>query len=142
MIPSPSLRGVSGALLCAVLAFTAAVGAVAAHETVKPLFQHALPNAPGKTFSTAIVDFPPGATSVPHRHGQAFVYAYVLQGAVRSQLEGEPAKTYQTGEFWYEAPGAHHLETTNASTTAPARLLVTFIADDGQPLKVDDAPAR
>ncbi|WP_165189157.1 cupin domain-containing protein [Caulobacter soli] len=136
-----SHSGARGALLGAVLALSAAIGAAGAHETVKPLFQQALPNVPGKTFTTVIVDFPPGVEAVPHRHGDAFVYAYVLSGVVRSQLEGEPVKTYQAGQFWSEPPGAHHLATVNASATAPARLLVTFVADTGVALKVDDAPA-
>src|SRR5262245_37555419 len=53
-------------------------------ETLTPLLQQALPNVQGKTFTSAIVDFPPGARAAPHRHGEAFVYAYVLEGTVRS----------------------------------------------------------
>jgi quercetin dioxygenase-like cupin family protein len=107
-------------------------------ETLAPLFQQALPNAPGKTFNSAIVTFPPGARAVPHRHGDAFVYAYVLEGAVSSQLEGEPAHVYHQGENWSEQPGAHHLATENTSPTEQAKLLVVFIATTGDPLKVDD----
>ena len=107
-------------------------------ETLAPLFQQVLPNVPGKTFTSAIVTFPPAARAVPHRHGDAFVYAYVLEGTVSSQLEGEPAHVYHQGENWSEQPGAHHLATENASTTEPAKLLVVFIATTGEPLKVDD----
>ena len=107
-------------------------------ETLAPLFEQALPNAPGKTFTSAIVNFPPAARAVPHRHGDAFVYAYVLEGAVRSQLEGQPARVYHQGESWSEPPGAHHLATENTSSTEPAQLLVVFIAPTGAQLKVDD----
>jgi quercetin dioxygenase-like cupin family protein len=107
-------------------------------ETLAPLFQQALPNVSGKTFTSAIVTFPPGARAVPHRHGDAFVYAYVLDGAVSSQLEGEPAHVYHPGENWSEPPGAHHLATENTSSTEPAKLLVVFIANTGERLKVDD----
>jgi quercetin dioxygenase-like cupin family protein len=93
---------------------------------------------PGKTFTSAIVTFPPAARAVPHRHGDAFVYAYVLEGAVSSQLEGQPARVYHQGENWSEPPGAHHLATENTSSTAPAKLLVVFIAPTGAQLKVDD----
>ena len=75
---------------------------------------------------------------MPHRHGSAFVYAYVLQGTVRSRLAGEPVRTYHQGQNWFEQPGAHHLLTENASRTEPARLLVVFVADTGAKLKVDD----
>ncbi len=96
---------------------------------------------PGKTFTSAIVTFPPGARALPHRHGDAFVYAYVLEGSVSSELEGEPARVYHQGENWSEEPGAHHLATANTSTTEPAKLLVVFLATTGDQLKVDDPPA-
>ena len=53
------------------------------------------PNVKGKTFTSATWTSPPAARSVPHRHGNAFVYAYVLEGTVRSQLGGEQAHTYR-----------------------------------------------
>nr|WP_271213371.1 cupin domain-containing protein [Rhodococcus wratislaviensis]GLK40446.1 cupin [Rhodococcus wratislaviensis] len=107
-------------------------------ETLAPLFQQMLPNVRDTTFTSAIVTFPPAARAVPHRHGDAFVYAYVLEGAVSSQLEGEPAHVYHCGENWSEQPGAHHLATENASTTEPAKLLVVFVATTGEQLKIDD----
>lgn len=107
-------------------------------ETLAPLFDQALPTVPGKTFTSAVVTFPPAARAKPHRHGDAFVYAYVLDGTVRSRLDGGPAHVYHQGENWSEPPGAHHVATENTSSTEPARLLVVFIADTGAPLKVDD----
>ncbi|MFG1710918.1 cupin domain-containing protein [Nonomuraea sp. M3C6] len=109
-------------------------------ETLSPLLEQALPNVRGKTFTSAIVDFPPAARAVPHRHGKAFVYAYVLEGTVRSRLDGEPAHTYRQGENWVEQPGAHHVLTENTSRTQPAKLLVIFISNTGDKLKVDDPP--
>jgi quercetin dioxygenase-like cupin family protein len=107
-------------------------------EALTPLFTQELLNAPGKTFTSAIVAFPPGARAVAHRHGDAFVYAYVLEGAVNSQLEGEPAHVYHQGDNWTEQPGAHHLATENVSQTDAAKLLVVFIATTGAELKIDD----
>jgi quercetin dioxygenase-like cupin family protein len=107
-------------------------------ETFTPLLQQALPNVKGKTFTSAIVAFPPGASALPHRHGQAFVYAYVLEGTVRSKLDDKPVTTYHQGENWVEQPGAHHVLTENASRTKPAKLLVVFVSDTGAKLKVDD----
>ncbi|WP_223190657.1 cupin domain-containing protein [Nonomuraea terrae] len=101
-------------------------------------YQQALPNVKGKTFTSAIVDFPPAGRAAPHRHGSAFLYAYVLEGSVRSRLDDEPARTYRQGEDWVEKPGAHHVLAENTSKTEPAKLLVVFISDTGQELKVDD----
>ena len=107
-------------------------------ERIKPVFQHDLPNAAGKALTVVEVEFAAGTKADAHRHGQAFVYAYVLSGTIRSQLAGEPARTYRTGESWFEPPGARHVLTENPSRTAPARLLVAFIANIGAPLKTPD----
>jgi quercetin dioxygenase-like cupin family protein len=109
-------------------------------EILSPLVSQLLPNAPGKTFTAAVVDFPPDARAVPHRHGDAYVYAYVLDGTVRSKLDDKPMRTYGRGEYWVEQPGAHHEATENASPSRPAKLLVVFISDTGAKLKVDDPP--
>jgi len=116
----------------------AAVATEPPSETLNPLLQQALPNLAGKTFTSAVVDFPPGARADPHRHGEAFVYAYVLEGTVRSQLDGTPVSTYRQGENWVEQPGAHHVVTENTSPTEQARLLVVFVSDTGDELKVAD----
>ncbi|MEU5269774.1 cupin domain-containing protein [Streptomyces hygroscopicus] len=117
---------------------SAAVASRRPTETLKPLLQQALPHVKGKTFTSAVVDFPPNAHAMPHRHGRAFVYAYVLEGTVRSRLEGKPVTTYHQGENWVEQPGAHHLLTENTSRTKRARLLVVFVSTTGDKLKVDD----
>jgi quercetin dioxygenase-like cupin family protein len=106
-----------------------------AAEQIKPVFQHALPDGAGKAITVVEVDFEAGARADAHRHGQAFVYAYVLSGEIRSQLAGEPARSYRAGQGWFEPPGARHLLTENLSRTAPARLLVVFVANAGEPLK-------
>jgi quercetin dioxygenase-like cupin family protein len=119
-------------------ASTTATASAHPAETLAPLIQQVLPNAPGKTFNSAIVTFPPAARAVPHRHGDAFVYAYVLEGTVRSQLDDKPVSTYHQGENWVEQPGAHHVLTENTSQTERARLLVVFVSKTGDNLKVDD----
>ena len=97
---------------------------------VTPKFDHALPNVPGKSMIAVAVELPPGAVSAPHRHPKsAFIYAYVIQGTIRSQVEGQPAHDYHAGEGWYEEPGAHHILSTNLSKTKPARMLAVFVVD-------------
>ncbi len=107
-------------------------------EALTPLIAQALPNVPGKTFTSAVVEFPPGARAAPHRHGDAFIYAYVLDGAVRSQVDDSPVTEYRRGQNWVEQPGAHHVLTENTSQTEPAKLLVVFVSNTGDSLKVDD----
>ena len=99
-------------------------------ETVTVAADRPIPNVPGKRLLSVIVHYPPGASSVPHRHARsAFIYAYVLSGAIRSQVDDGPARVYRAGEAWFESPGAHHRVSANASDTEPARLLAVFIVD-------------
>ena len=99
-------------------------------ETVTVAADQPIPNLPGKRLVSLIVDYPPGASSASHRHARsAFIYAYVLSGEIRSQVDSEPARVYRPGESWFESPGAHHRVSANASDTEPARLLAVFIVD-------------
>ncbi|HET9157224.1 MAG TPA: CBS domain-containing protein [Myxococcaceae bacterium] len=106
---------------------------------VKQVFSEKLPNVPGKTLTVVEVDYRPGGFSAAHRHpASGFVFAYVVSGEIRSQVEGEPLRVYRAGQSWTEPPNAHHLVSANASKTRPARLIAWIIADDGaQPTVYD-----
>ena len=70
------------------------------------------------------------ATAFSKRHPKsAFIYATVLEGEIRSQVNDEPARVYKAGEAWTEQPGDHHKVSANASDTAPAKLLAIFVVD-------------
>jgi quercetin dioxygenase-like cupin family protein len=98
--------------------------------TVAPAFRQVIPNVPGKSLVAVVVSYAPGAKSAPHHHASsAFISAYVLSGAVRSQVDDEPAKVFRAGESWFEQPGAHHKVSENASATEPAQLLAIFVVD-------------
>jgi quercetin dioxygenase-like cupin family protein len=99
-------------------------------EPGQAAFRTAIANVKGKTMTGIIVDFKPGAVVPPHRHGDAFVVAYVLSGSVRSKVDDGEVKVFHLGETWTEAPGAHHAVAENASKTEPAKVLVIFVADD------------
>jgi quercetin dioxygenase-like cupin family protein len=109
-------------------------------EQVKPVFEHVIPNIQGKSMVAVVVNYPPGGKSPAHHHAQsAFIYAYVLSGAVRSQVGDEPAKVYRAGEGFYEVPGAHHRISENASDKEPASLLAVFVVDSkDRPLTTPD----
>ncbi len=106
---------------------------------VRPVFNQPT-NVPGKSLEAVTVSYPPGAKSGAHHHANsAFIMAYVISGAIRSQVEGEPARVYHVGETWRETPGAHHTISENASATEPAELLAVFLLDTGDgPLTTDD----
>jgi quercetin dioxygenase-like cupin family protein len=106
---------------------------------VRTVFDHPT-NVSGKSLVGVTVSYPPGAKSGAHHHAKsAFIMAYVISGAIRSQVEGEPARVYHVGETWNESPGAHHTISENASATEPAELLAVFLLDTGDgPLTTDD----
>lgn len=103
--------------------------ATAPRETITPAYQYPIANVPGKTITAIVVDYAPGGKSPSHRHGEAFVVGYVLQGAIRSQVNNGESRVYHAGESWTETPGAHHKVSENASDTEPAKLLAIFVAD-------------
>jgi quercetin dioxygenase-like cupin family protein len=109
-------------------------------EQVKPAFDHVIPNIQGKRMVAVVVTYPPGAKSVPHHHApSAFIYAYVLSGAIRSKVDDAPTKLYQVGEGFYEVPGSHHRISENASSKDPASLLAIFVVDSkDNPLTIPD----
>ena len=109
-------------------------------EEVTVVFERAIPNNEGKSMVAVVVTYPPGAKSLAHHHARsAFIYAYVLSGAIRSQVDDQPAHVYQVGEGFYEVPGSHHRISENASASAPASLLAVFVVDSkDNPLTTPD----
>jgi len=100
---------------------------------VKIVYDHALPNVPGKSIKGVLVEYAPGASSPGHVHPKsAFIYATVLEGAIRSKVNDGPVKTYRAGESFSEFPGDRHSVSANASATEPARLLAVFVVDTGE----------
>lgn len=113
-------------------AFVANAAPAPATQSISQAFAYPLANVPGKKMTALVVDYAPGGTTAAHRHGEAFVVAYVLEGEITSQVDDGKVTTYHAGESWTEQPGAHHRISENASKTKPAKLLAIFITDDNQ----------
>jgi quercetin dioxygenase-like cupin family protein len=96
-------------------------------------YQHELPNVPGKSIKAVLVEYGPGGYSPAHTHPKsAFVYATVLEGAIRSQVNDGPVRTYTAGQSFSELPGDRHNVSANASQTKPAKLLAVFVVDTNE----------
>lgn len=107
--------------------------AAANGSTVTPIFERKLPNVRGKSLLAVEVVYPPGGASPAHRHpASAFIWAYVVSGEIVSAVDGRRPRTYRAGESFYEAPGAHHDISRNASRTRPAKLLAVFVKNSGK----------
>ena len=131
--PIRLLRFSYALVACILIDATFAAGtAIAADENSKVtlVYDHALPNVPGKSIKGVLVEYGPGGSSSAHTHAKsAFIYATVLEGAVRSSVNDGPVITYRAGESFSEMPGDRHAVSENASKTAPAKLLAVFVVD-------------
>lgn len=120
------------ALLAAALPLSAALahGPEAKNAKVTMVYQHELPNVPGKSMKGVLVEYGPGGYSPGHTHAKsAFIYATVLEGEIRSQVNDGPATVYKAGQNFSESPGDRHGVSANASQTKPAKLLAVFVVD-------------
>ncbi|MBZ9759165.1 cupin domain-containing protein [Mesorhizobium sp. ESP6-5] len=134
------MRAASVTLVAAAIALGTSSAPAQDREQVSVVFQHPLPNVEAKRIVAVKVSYAPGAKSLAHHHaGSAFIYAYVLSGAIRSQVGHEPAKVYRAGEGFYEMPGSHHRISENASDRDPASLLAFFVVNSkDDPLTTPD----
>jgi len=101
-----------------------------------PVFVQSLPNLTMEDWqvTVSIVDMAPGRVGAAHQH-PGFVLAYVLEGSIVTKISGQgEEKVYNTGQMFYEQPGATHEVSRNASQTAPAKLLAMIFAKKGLPL--------
>jgi quercetin dioxygenase-like cupin family protein len=138
------------ALLAATLFFTAAAGSYAlcgqaqsnasqakSAEQSRVILAQTLPQLDGRDLKATVVEvtYAPGGSSTPHSH-PCPVIVYVVEGALRAQVRGEPESTYQAGESFYEPPNGVHQVSANASQTEPVKLLAYFVCDHETPLSV------
>jgi quercetin dioxygenase-like cupin family protein len=104
--------------------------AMAQEPKVTPLMSKDLAEAPGREMLVITVEHAPGGSSPVHRHN-AHAFVYVLEGSVVMQVKGGQQVTLTPGQTFYEGPDDIHVIDRNASTTAPAKLLVFMIKDKG-----------
>src|ERR1700726_3106733 len=126
-------------ILCSLLGATLPFGGCLAdapkekNAKVNLVYQQELPNVPGKSIKGVLVEYGPGGYSPGHTHPKsAFIYATVLEGAIRSQVNDGPVTTYKAGQSFSELPGDRHAVSANASQTQPAKLLAVFVVDTNE----------
>lgn len=129
-------------LLAAVVAAPASAADVpgAKNAKITLVYEHVLPDVPGKSIRGVLVEYGPGGYSPAHTHAKsAIIYATVLEGAVKSQINGGPVRVFKAGESFTELPGDHHGVSANASDTEPSKLLAVFVVNtDEKVLTIPD----
>jgi quercetin dioxygenase-like cupin family protein len=105
-----------------------------AGSSAREIVTHRVPPMDGDRLAMQVVEvsYAPGGWSESHRH-PCPVVGYVLDGAVRMQLLGQPERIYRAGESFVETPADVHAVSANASDTAPARFLAFFTCDHEGP---------
>ncbi len=105
------------------------------HGSSRIALSHVLPALNGNKLAASLVEvsYGPGEASPAHSH-PCPVIAYVVEGEIRSQVEGQPEAVFKAGESFYEAPNGVHQISANASRTKPAKLLAFFVCDHEAPL--------
>ncbi len=86
---------------------------------------------PGREAVMALVEPPPGSAEGKHTH-PAEVYAFVQEGTVLLELEGNPTATLKAGDVFHIPQGKVHQAINNGSVTA--KLNAVFVAEKGKPL--------
>lgn len=125
------LKSMTTAMLALALVAAPALAAQSAHNAkITVVFDHELPNVPGKSMRGVLVEYGPGGYNPAHTHAKsAFIYATVIEGEIRSKVNNGEEKVFKTGENWIEVPGDHHLVSANASKSKPAKILAVFVVD-------------
>ena len=92
-----------------------------------------IPESP--EFMTVLLEVPPGDPGIPpHRHSGP-LSAYVLEGEMLFELEGQPERVVRAGEAVYEPGGdVIHYQTANNRPDTWLRFLATMIMVPGQPM--------
>ncbi|MFS2155571.1 cupin domain-containing protein [Rhizobium sp. Rhizsp42] len=130
-------------ILHAAAALAASLATASGHDIAKPglaydtkdakvtlVYEHPLPDVPGKSIKGVLVEYGPRGYSSAHTHAKsALIYATVIEGAIQSALNGGETKTFTAGQNFTELPGDRHDVSANASKTEPAKLLAVFVVD-------------
>src|SRR5690349_18027057 len=113
------IRYISAIALAALSIHTASANDVSNGKSkVTLVYEHTLPNVPGKSIKGVLVEYQPGGSSPAHTHAaSAFIYATVLEGEIRSKVNDGPEVVYHAGESFSEMPGDRHGVSANASKT-------------------------
>jgi quercetin dioxygenase-like cupin family protein len=125
-------RFIYALIVCALIVTLSVSSGIAADENPKVtlVYEHALPNVPGKSIKGVLVEYGPGGKSLAHIHPKsAFIYATVLEGAIRTSVNNGPVVIYRAGQNFSEMPGDRHTVDENASKSEPAKLLAVFVVD-------------
>jgi quercetin dioxygenase-like cupin family protein len=120
------------AAAAAAVALSAALAAQAPTPFKRTVVQQAdLKSTTGREVVQALAEVQPGASSGRHTHPGEEI-GYVLAGPVVVEIDGQPAKTLQTGEGFLIPAGTVHNATNRGGGVA--KVLATYVIEKGKPV--------
>jgi quercetin dioxygenase-like cupin family protein len=135
----------TAAICLLLLAGVAGAGLLFAREpegqgavTAEQLIAEALAGEEGKEVNAQVYTFPPGTVLPWHIHPDAHEIAYILEGTLIFQREGEEPKDIKAGEADYLPPNVVHRGMNKGDK--PVKLFVVRIKPKDKPL-VEEVPA-
>jgi quercetin dioxygenase-like cupin family protein len=138
------MRMRTAAVCLLLLAGLAGAGLLFARESeggakveAQQLFVHDFAGDPNTEVNAQIYTFPPGASVPWHIHPDAHEIAYIVEGTLTFQREGEEPKEIKAGEADYLPPNVVHRGMNKGDI--PVKLFVVRIKPKNQPL-VQEVP--
>lgn len=90
-------------------------------------------SVPGREAVQVRVDFPHGVNAARHSHPGEEI-AFVLQGTLQYQIDGQPPVTLKAGQALFIPAGAVH--SARNVDAGESRELATYIVEKGKPIVV------
>lgn len=100
------------------------------------LQQHDL-SAPGRETVMAAVEFPAGSETGRHTHPGEEI-SFVETGPFVLEIDGQPAKTLQTGEPFFVPAGVVH--NGHPAPGGSAKVVATYVIEKGKPVSTPAPP--
>ena len=137
--PSKRLWQIIPAVLGIALPLPRAAQAETGQLHREPLGTYAVPDKKVIRVEVQRLTFPPGFAVGRHDHPGP-VIVYVTEGQVLVQIEGEPARTYDAGQSLIEPAGVIIARFDNASSTAPASFVATYLLGEEDKVLIRSRP--
>ncbi|MEQ1869391.1 MAG: cupin domain-containing protein [Vicinamibacterales bacterium] len=123
-----TISGIAAGLLTMSFAYISAQAPVPFKRT---MLQQADLSAPGREVVQALAEVQPGASSGRHTHPGEEI-SYILAGPMVVEIDGQPAKTLQTGEvFLIPAGKIHNVFNRSAGVT---KVVAAYVIEKGKPV--------
>ena len=90
-------------------------------------------DVPGREVVMVRVEIPVGVSETLHTH-PAELFAYVVEGEMAIEVQGEPTRMLKPGDTFHVATGKVHRGINRGKTTV--KISTVFVAQKGQPLSV------